>query len=286
MYTWNDGTYLAHHGIKGQRWGVRRFQNTDGSYTEEGLRRRSKESNKRSGLSDRQKTAIKIGAAAVATALVAYGAYSLYKGGYINPKSYGAAMYPRDAKLSTTLSDYSDNSVTLKPGTVLQRVSRSSVEDYSKKGEAYVSYMFRDNMGYKYGLPREAIWRQDDAYAHKLVSDKEIKAPSSRELASIYLSLFPKASDMNFRYDVQQGFIAKDDNYDPNDPIARITMKNVSKLKDELSKRGYNAIIDLEDASKKGSIAPLIIFDPGSNLHFSGSHKITPAETIVAKILR
>lgn len=30
---------LYHHGIKGQKWGVRRFQNEDGSYTEEGKRR-------------------------------------------------------------------------------------------------------------------------------------------------------------------------------------------------------------------------------------------------------
>lgn len=33
------GTYLAHHGIKGQKWGVRRFQNPDGTLTEEGKRR-------------------------------------------------------------------------------------------------------------------------------------------------------------------------------------------------------------------------------------------------------
>lgn len=31
--------YLAHHGIKGQKWGVRRFQNSDGSYTEAGKQR-------------------------------------------------------------------------------------------------------------------------------------------------------------------------------------------------------------------------------------------------------
>lgn len=32
--------YLMHHGIKGMKWGVRRFQNEDGSYTEAGKRRR------------------------------------------------------------------------------------------------------------------------------------------------------------------------------------------------------------------------------------------------------
>lgn len=31
--------YLYHHGIKGQKWGVRRFQNEDGSLTEAGIKR-------------------------------------------------------------------------------------------------------------------------------------------------------------------------------------------------------------------------------------------------------
>lgn len=31
--------YLAHHGVKGQKWGIRRYQNQDGSYTAEGLAR-------------------------------------------------------------------------------------------------------------------------------------------------------------------------------------------------------------------------------------------------------
>ena len=33
-------TYLIHYGIEGQKWGVRRFQNDDGTYTSEGLERR------------------------------------------------------------------------------------------------------------------------------------------------------------------------------------------------------------------------------------------------------
>lgn len=40
FYAPNDyRNYLAHHGIKGMRWGVRRFQNADGSYTSAGKKR-------------------------------------------------------------------------------------------------------------------------------------------------------------------------------------------------------------------------------------------------------
>ena len=39
VHAYNEGAYLAHHGVKGQRWGVRRFQNPDGSLTEKGKRR-------------------------------------------------------------------------------------------------------------------------------------------------------------------------------------------------------------------------------------------------------
>ena len=35
--------YIAHHGILGQKWGIRRFQNKDGSRTAEGKKRYSEE---------------------------------------------------------------------------------------------------------------------------------------------------------------------------------------------------------------------------------------------------
>ena len=34
--------YLIHHGVKGQRWGVRRYQNPDGSLTEQGKNKLNK----------------------------------------------------------------------------------------------------------------------------------------------------------------------------------------------------------------------------------------------------
>lgn len=76
---------IYHHGILGMHWGIRRFQNKDGSLTSagrdrygvEGKRKASEDDSKKSGLTDKQKKAIKIGAAVAVTVLAAYGGYKL-----------------------------------------------------------------------------------------------------------------------------------------------------------------------------------------------------------------
>lgn len=101
QYNYNNAEYLQHYGILGMRWGIRRFQDKSGRLTAAGKKRynddpsngapekASSKTSKEVGdsfiekklgikLSDRQKTAIKVGAGIAAAALVAYGGYRLY----------------------------------------------------------------------------------------------------------------------------------------------------------------------------------------------------------------
>lgn len=67
--------FLEHHGIKGQRWGIRRYQNKDGTLTSQGERRYSdkKETGKKVAVG------IAVGAAAAAGAVLT--AYLIKKHG-------------------------------------------------------------------------------------------------------------------------------------------------------------------------------------------------------------
>lgn len=57
---WNSKDYLMHHGIKGQKWGVRRFQNKDGTRTSLGKSRYvTKGVNQQKPLSKEERKAIR-----------------------------------------------------------------------------------------------------------------------------------------------------------------------------------------------------------------------------------
>ena len=49
-----DDLYIAHHGIKGQKWGVRQYQNPDGSLTPAGEARYQKNIKKSERASSRE----------------------------------------------------------------------------------------------------------------------------------------------------------------------------------------------------------------------------------------
>lgn len=81
----SDGHCLVHHGIKGQRWGVRRYQNKDGTLTKAGKQHTQSEQNK-SNTAKKVATGVAIGAG---VGLAAAGVALAVKKGksFVNKKS-------------------------------------------------------------------------------------------------------------------------------------------------------------------------------------------------------
>jgi len=97
MYPYGDNE-LYHFGVRGMKWGQRRYQNQDGSYTAQGRGRydpngssSSRSSRSSSGNNHaRLKKAAKIGAGVAAAGLAAYGGYRLAKSGKLSGLANGA----------------------------------------------------------------------------------------------------------------------------------------------------------------------------------------------------
>lgn len=67
-------SYLMHHGVKGQKWGVRRYQNPDGTLIHPKQKKTLSPEEKEARKQKIKKAAI-IGAAVIGTAALAYGVY-------------------------------------------------------------------------------------------------------------------------------------------------------------------------------------------------------------------
>lgn len=311
----NDVFIICHHGIRGQKWGVKNgppypLGQDQKSYAEVKLARVSKtkrddskqpkqqdndgssapntQGNKQ-GLSlkdvrnfyDAHEREIKIGAGIVASSLAMYGAYRLYK--TMPADHLGVDTYATNKPLIETLSTYRDKAVDIPAGTAFKRISREAMEDYANVGSAYVSYKLRDTAKYVSASSNKLSFPGGSRdFIHTLKSTKTVKVPSAREMAEIYLKQHPNATDQQFRSMITYGFVQWDAD-ELSDPIVASFKKQAAQFKDEVVRSGYGAIVDLEDAGKQIE-SPLILLSL-DDFDISSS-KIREYERVVSDVIK
>lgn len=277
---------LYHYGVKGMKWGIRRYQNKDGTLTSKGKKRYEK-SNDNSNDEDEiknnksrkilTKRNIAIGATVVGASLAAMGAMYVYK--KTNPTIH--VKYMNFGEI-VDINNLSSKDIIVKKGTKFHRVSSKSVEDYAEEGKRiYTSYLKSDARIYKEEMPKfirrwgnQGIISDDGktSYEHIMKMNKDIKAPSKKLMAEIYMKVTGNNEVDSGRY---QRFMENLNNND--NPDTKKFFQYVKNL-------GYNAILDENDAGNFTK-SPLILLNPKDDIETSKSHKIRKLESIMNVIL-
>lgn len=151
----NTGNELYHFGVRGMKWGQRRYQNQDGSYTAQGRGRydpngSSSSRSRRSSSGDshaRLKKAAKIGAGVAAAGLAAYGGYRLAKSGKLSGLSSGVK-----SAASRVRSSNAGKKVGSGARRVANKVSNSGVGKRVQRGVNSAQYhatRIKNEMAYR-----------------------------------------------------------------------------------------------------------------------------------------
>ena len=230
---------LFHHGIKGQKWGVRRYQNSDGSLTEEG-RLRVKGANRKTNLIKDQ-----LG---------------------INVNKRVFYRHDKDASKSVSLSK----------GQKVYHVTPKEIKQLRDGQDLFVSATKTDRNIYKSFLTmmmrRKGFGLDTPIKEVEFKLKENLKSPSNEEQRKIFDSTYKKNKE-SFDKDLDsyynKGERRPKDTYDAF--IRTLDTKrseSKSKFYDEMKKRGYNAVLDQHDVTGSWMQAqrPLIVMDAVNTL--------------------
>lgn len=282
---------LYHHGIKGMKWGVRRFQKKDGSLTSAGKKRYSdsdgvsgkpkKVSAHRVGLEKRYMDKGMSAEEAKAAADKRIRVEKVVAGAAALTVTACAAYYAKNKYTQT----YCDQ--VLKAGTTFHNLD--STANYRPDQHLYVNYRQNDINYFRGHFAVNKMRKTGSVFDHTITSKEDIKIPSINTRKNTFKQLYDNDEQFRKVFDdhsrVFNSSFRQQAGLNPKDFKTRSASKvyksmwpkfgdkdnpefNVAKRKyfDALRQKGYDAIVDEWDTSTGvfRSDAPLILLNTSS----------------------
>lgn len=263
---------LYHYGIKGQKWGVRRYQNSDGSLTDEGRERYRHVSNYK----ELNKLSV-----------------SLSK--YLKSKGMASELYTDDELLDFGIDVYNG---IIKKGTVSQRVT--DVEEGLDNYRKYVSIISDDKSNYK-DISDSLLKNKDNIRVDTYEFTKDIKIANSSEVLDYLVNSYGDTKTKDFyksglsngemvamnKYFKRKGSEISTGKLNEVKEYVTSGSKALNKLANDylsdpdlsprtleyFQKKGYDAIVDAEDYISGFTRYPVIVLNPEKTMKKKDSYR-------------
>lgn len=271
---------LFHYGVKGMKWGVRRYQNADGSLTPTGKKRYTDKE-----ISEYRKRKI---SEAPTKEESPRGAN---KGWYKNaPKATLIREMRREEaealKAEKKINTRKDSFV-LKKGTTLHR-STYNPDERDREGHAFATFKGKDAKGY---ASRNKLFSGGKkTFDMEMMATEDLISPSKKERIDTFVKLMMDDPKFGEAYQAQKQTyqLLKDPNkakkvertvkgLEKEYDMFAVSLGGSAELREryfsELSKKGYNMIIDDADAGIISN-SPVIVFDRQKSLEVASVNEV------------